>query len=148
MIRDGRPLPNDVLEKMPDIIKRISEDDKVLALIVFGSGARQTLKPLSDLDFGVLLSKDMTQKERFEKELELIGVFNETFATDEIDLVNMNDAPVRFCYNIVKEGKLLFCRSRGALVDFREKIVKLYLDFKFFRDDFDRSYLEGVGYSG
>jgi hypothetical protein len=27
-------------------------------------------------------------------------------------------------------------------------VVKLYLDFRFFRDSFDSAFLEGVGYHG
>lgn len=148
MIRESRRLPNHVLDNIPDIVKRISEDDIVVALFIFGSGAKGKLKPLSDLDFGILLSMKLDKKGRFEKQLELIGTFNETFKTDEIDLVLMNDAPIRFSYNILRDGKLLFCRDRTKLVDFVERTVKLYLDFKFFRDDFDRAYLKGVGYRG
>lgn len=148
MIRENRRLPNHVLDNIPDIVKRISEDDIVVALFIFGSGAKGKLKPLSDLDFGILLSMKLDKKGRFEKQLELIGTFNETFKTDEIDLVLMNDAPTRFSYNILRDGKLLFCRDRTKLVDFVERTVKLYLDFKFFRDDFDRAYLKGVGYRG
>lgn len=148
MIRESRRLPNYILDSIPDIVKRISEDDFVVALFIFGSGAKGKLKPLSDLDFGILLSMKLDKKERFEKQLELIGTFNETFKTDEIDLVLMNDAPIRFSYNILRDGKLLFCGDRTKLVDFVERTVKLYLDFKFFRDDFDRAYLKGVGYRG
>lgn len=148
MIREKRRLPNHVLDNIPDIVKRISEDDIVVALFIFGSGAKGKLKPLSDLDFGILLSMKLDKKGRFEKQLELIGTYNEAFKTDEIDLVLMNDAPIRFSYNILRDGKLLFCRDRTKLVDFVERTVKLYLDFKFFRDDFDRAYLKGVGYRG
>jgi predicted nucleotidyltransferase len=148
MIRENRRLPNCILDNIPDIVKRISEDDFVIALFIFGSGAKGMLKPLSDLDFGILLSMELGKKERFEKQLELIGTFNETFKTDEVDLVLMNDAPIRFSYNILRDGRLLFCRDRNKLVAFVERTMKLYLDFKFFRDDFDRAYLKGVGYHG
>lgn len=148
MLREGRPLPKNVLDKIPDIAKRLSKVQEVVALFAFGSAAKRELKPLSDLDFGILLSGDMDKKARFGKELEFIGIFNETFRTDEIDLVVMNDAPTRFSFNIIKEGKLLFCRDKDTLVDFVERTVKLYLDFRFFRDDFDRAFLKGVRYGG
>lgn len=148
MIREGRRLPKDVLKKIPDIVARVPENDAVAALFIFGSAAKKQLNPLSDLDFGVLLSPNLNKRERFEKRLELIGIFNETFRTDEIDLVVMNDAPLRFSYNIIKGGELLFCKDRAILVDFVERVVKLYLDFKFFRDDFDKIFLTGVGYCG
>ena len=70
------------------------------------------------------------------------------FRTDEIDLVVLNDAPLKFCHQILKTGKLLHLGNKSELIDFREKTVKLYLDFRFFRDAFDRAFLEGVGYHG
>ena len=106
------------------------------------------MKPLSDLDFGILVIPSLARRQRFDKHLELLGVFNKHFETDEIDLVLMNDAPMRYAYNIIKSGKLLFCSDSDTLRDFIEKSVKLYLDFKYFRDEFDKEFLKGVGYYG
>lgn len=148
MIREGQRLPDRVLDRIPTLVDKISADKSVEALFIFGSGAEGVLKPLSDLDFAALLSERLDKKQRFEKHLALIGIFTGTFKTEEIDLVVMNDAPIRFSYNIVKEGKLLYCRKRAELVDFVERTIKLYLDFRFFRDAFDEGYLKGVGYRG
>ena len=102
----------------------------------------------SDLDFGVLLSGKLNPRKRFEKHLDLIGLFNTVLKTDEVDLVMMNDVPMKYCYNILKTGKLLYCGSKKELIDFSEKIIKLYMDFKYFRDSFDETFLEGIGYYG
>jgi predicted nucleotidyltransferase len=120
----------------------------VVALISFGSLAKGALKPLSDLDFAVLVSNNLDPTERFEKHLNLIGLFNQVFKTDEIDLVLLNDIPIGFSLNIIFSGRLLYCSNRTELIDFMEKTVKFYLDFKFFRDEFDRAFLEGIGYHG
>ena len=85
---------------------------------------------------------------RFDKHLDLIGKFNEVLKTDEVDLVMMNDAPMRFSHNIIKSGKLIHCANKTELIDFIEKTIKLYLDFRFFRDTFDDTFLKGIGYSG
>ena len=82
-----------------------SEDQDILALYLFGSGTRNCLQPLSDLDFGILMSKRLSRKQRFEKQIELIAKFNDFFGADEIDLVISNDAPPRFSFNILKHGK-------------------------------------------
>jgi len=60
----------------------------------------------------------------------------------------MNDAPMRFSHHIIKSGKLLYCQSKTELIDFIEKTVKHYLDFRFFRDAFDEIFLKGIGYGG
>lgn len=148
MIREGRKLPLDVTTKVGEIIQIVAADSDVTALYAFGGLAAGVLKPLSDLDFGVLLDNRLDNKQRFDKHIELIGVFNDTFRTDEIDLIIMNDAPIRMVFQILKTGKMLDCRDTGALIDFRDRLVKDYLDFKCMRDAFDAVFLEGIGYHG
>ena len=148
MIREGKKLPKDVQKKIPEIIKAVEVDPDVVAFFVFGSFAIGFLKPLSDLDFGILLNDRLDKSQRFDKHIQLIGLFNDTFRTDEIDLIIMNDAPLRMAFQILKTGKILVCRNPAALIDFRELLVKKYLDFKCMRDAFDTVFLEGVGYHG
>ena len=148
MIRDGKRLPDDVLESIPVIIEIVSGIEYVEALYSFGSITRNELHPLSDLDFGILLSEKLNRESRIKKHLDLIHKFNDAFKTDEIDLILMNNSPARFNYNIIKTGKLLFVRDKSILANFREHIIKEYLDFKYFRDDFDSGFLKGIGYNG
>lgn len=148
MIRDGRKLPQDVLEKLGKIIQIIKADTDVIAFYAFGSLAAGALKPLSDLDFGVLLNHRLDKRQRFDKHLELIGIFTGTFRTDEIDLIVMNDAPIRTAFQILKTGKMLACNDVRSLTAFHESLVKKYLDFKSMRDAYDAVFLEGVGYHG
>ena len=148
MIREGIKLPDNVLERLPEVIQAIKRRSEVIALYAFGSVAKKELKPLSDLDFAILLAGQLNRQQRFEKHLELIGLFNDFFRTDEVDLILMNDAPLRFCHTILKSGKLLYCNNKSDLIDICDKVVTNYLDFKFFRDRFDKTFLEGIGYDG
>lgn len=148
MIREGKKLPDDILGRVPRVIPLVSDDQDVLALYLFGSGAQNHLQPLSDLDFGILLSRRLDKKQRFEKQIDLMGKFNDFFGTDEIDLVILNDVPPRFSFHILKYGRLLFFRDKKAIIDFRVQVSNYYLDFKCFRADFDRTFLEGIGCHG
>jgi predicted nucleotidyltransferase len=148
MIREGRKLPPAVNDRIPVIIEEVSKDSEVVALFAFGSLARGALRPLSDLDFAVLVSRSLDPRARFEKHLNLIGQFNQVFRTDEIDLVLLNDVSRGLSYNVIFLGRLLYCSNRPELEDFMEKTVKFHLDFKFFRDEFDRAFLAGIGYHG
>lgn len=148
MIREGHKLPLNITNRIPLLIKRISKDKEIVALFSFGSITSGDLKPLSDLDFGIIVSNILDRKKLFDKHLNLIGLFNKVLQTDEVDLILMNDAPMRFSHNILKTGKLLFCSDTGALTEFIEKTVKVYLDFKYFRDEFDKEFLKGVGCYG
>jgi predicted nucleotidyltransferase len=148
MIREGKNLPEGILEKIPQLVADLKTDEDIIALYSFGSQTSGYLKPLSDLDFAILLAKKLNKHVRFDKSIDLIGKFNGMLHTDDVDLVIMNDVPSRFIYNIIRTGKLLFCRNTRELADHIEKSVKTYLDFKFFRDSFDRVFLNGIGYRG
>ncbi len=108
MIHEGKKLPDDAMERVSRVITLVSDDQDVLALYLFGSGAQNRLQPLSDLDFGVLLPRRLDKKQRFEKQIELIGKFIDFVGTDEIDLVVLFDAPPRFSFNILKPYNMLF----------------------------------------
>ena len=148
MIREEKRIPSDALKQIPSVIQAVSMDRDISAFYAFGSAAHDELLPLSDLDFAVLLSNNYDKSAYLDKQLEVIDLLNDVFRTDEIDLVIMNNAPLTFCYNIIKTGKMLYCRERTELVDFQERLTKLYLDFKYFRDGFDERFLKGVGYHG
>jgi len=148
MIRDGIKLPDNVLEKLPEAIQAVKIHPEVMALYSLGSAVTHELKPLSDLDFAILLYFGLTRRQRFDKHLELIGIFNTVFHTDEIDLMILNEASFRFCFEVLKTGNLLYCKHKAELVDFRDQVIKNYLDFKYFRDSFDRTFLKGIGYNG
>lgn len=141
-------MPKDIKKRIPAIVASLRRDKDVVALFSFGSLAKDTLKPLSDLDFGVLLSKRMDKKVCIDKHLKLVGVFIDSLKTEEVDLINMNQAPVHINFQILKIGQLLICNDRCSLIDYHEQIVRSYLDFKFVRDEFDSLFLKGVGYHG
>jgi len=136
------------LTGLPAIIEIISRDKDISAFYSFGSLINNRLSPLSDLDFGILLSDELNREERFDKHLDLIAGFNSVFKTDEIDLIIMNDAPPRFNYNIIKTGELLFVRDKARVAEFQEYAIKEYLDFKYYKDEFDSFFLKGIGYHG
>ena len=81
MIKDGHRLPEDVIDRIPVIIDKIQNDTDVVALYTFGSLATGDLKPLSDLDFGILVSCKLTKQERFDKHLDLFfrDAFDDAF---------------------------------------------------------------------
>jgi predicted nucleotidyltransferase len=148
MIREGKKLPDNILERVPKVVEAVKLHPEVLALYAFGSVAKKELKPLSDLDFAILLSNQMNRRQRFEKSLDLIGLFNSVFHTDEIDLIILNDAALRFCHTILKTGKLLYFKDEADLIDLCEHVVKNYIDFRYFRDSFNKTFIQGIGYDG
>jgi predicted nucleotidyltransferase len=122
MIREGQKLPPNVESRIPLLLDRIAKERDIVALYAFGSLTTGDLKPLSDLDFGILVSGRLDKQKRFDKHLDLLGKFNEVLKTDEVDLVMMNDAPMRFSHNIIKSGKLIYCQNKTELYSYIVKI--------------------------
>ena len=141
MIREEK-LPADILEKLDGLPGHIVKDRDICAFFVFGSAATRMLKPLSDVDLAVLFYDELNKKQLFNKELDLRSTIAQIIKTEEFDLVNLNLAPARFSHNILSDARLLFCNNETVLADFIEKTTREYLDFRYYRDDFDRTFRE------
>lgn len=141
-------LPEGIHERIQPLVDRIATMDDVVAFYLFGSAARNDLQPLSDIDFAVLLSDSLTRERIEELRFSLTGLITETLATEEFDLVILNTAPIRFSHAVFREGLLLFVKDKNQLVDFRERNTLRYLDFSYYRKEFNKVFLERVGYHG
>jgi uncharacterized protein len=141
MIKEEK-LPSDILDKLKSLPGKLIAGNDIVAFLVFGSAVTGKLQPLSDVDLAVLLDAGMNKSQLFDKELELRLKISQILESEEFDLVNMNLAPARFIHNILSEGKLLFCKNNLILADFIEKNAREYLDFKYYREEFDRTFRE------
>ena len=148
MIRNGKKLPDDVTEKIPVLIDALKHDSDIIALYAIGGLASGELGPLSDLDFVITLDPAMSKQDRFEKRLDLIEIFTESLRTDEIDLLVLNDLPLYFAHQAIKNGKILYLSDQEKFIEITDRTIKMYLDFKHFRDEFNEGFLESIGYHG
>lgn len=140
-----KKIPKDILDLLPKLITVLRNETNIAAYYLFGSAVNEKLKPLSDIDFAVLISQKLKRDEIFNYHLNLIGVISDTLHIDDFDLVILNTAPPRFAYNILKSGRLLFCKDKEQTIDFMEKTNKYYLDFKYYKDQFNSIFQEKIG---
>ena len=147
MVRDQK-LPGGLQEKIKALTSRVAAVEEVVAFLLFGSAARDELKPLSDMDFAVLLSRNLSREGIEKLRLRLTGLIMEIMATEEFDLVILNTAPTRFSHAVMKEGVLLYIQDRNQLDEFREQNTSRYLDFLYYRREFDKFFLKRMGYHG
>ncbi len=93
---------------------------------LFGSQAAGRAGPLSDLDLAVYL--EPYSHRRF---LELYAACSRALKRDDLDLVVLNRTEnLILLENIIREGKLLFERDRGARFEFEVETLHLALDFR------------------
>ncbi len=93
---------------------------------LFGSQATGKAGPLSDLDLAVYL-KPYTHR----RYLDLYAACCRALKRNDLDLVLLNRTEnLILLENIIREGKLLFERDRGARFEFEVETLHLALDFR------------------
>ncbi len=104
--------------------------DGVVLAYLFGSHARGRAWAHSDVDVAVLLEGHPDDDRCFDMRLEVIGGLMGILPTNDVDVLILNQAPPAFRYAVLRDGILLFCRDRQAMIEFRVRALNEYLDFK------------------
>ncbi len=117
---------NDDLQLAAD---RLASDSRVMAVYGFGSCARGTAGPRSDVDVAVLLDRRIGLKE----ELRLRSQIVEELRRDDIDFVVLNHAPPLLRYEVVAAGQRLFARDSQAADRFEEQAAMECFDTAYLR---------------
>jgi predicted nucleotidyltransferase len=119
-----------------DLIFVFKKDKNIVAVYLFGSYAKGTVSYLSDVDLGILFEDKFTYKELINKYNFYFHQISNILKTNEVDLIILNEAQPSFAYEIIKEGKLLYCNDEEKLKIFIEKTVKEYLDTSSIREEY------------
>jgi len=113
-----------------DRLRRALDRDGVAAAYLFGSQAARSAGPLSDVDVAVWAAPGLGSDQRFRLRLILLGAASEALATDEVDLVILDDAPALLRHAAWREGLLLIDRDPRARVRGETGALVEYLDTK------------------
>ena len=140
-----KKLPENVLARIPILSAKLREEKNIAALYLFGSSLRGYLKPLSDLDLAVLFDKKIPGDKFLEEYLKIFGIAADILKVDELDLLILNQAPLRIAHNILKTGRLLFCNDRMQLAGFIEINYKRYPDFMFYKNQYNADFRKRIG---
>src|SRR5947199_6399230 len=102
-----------------DFLSRSAEREGIAAAYLFGSVARGTAGPRSDVDVGILYSEDppLTLKGMG---LGLEGDL-ESLLRVPVQVVVLNHAPVDLVVRVLRDGKLLVDRDRSKRIRFEVK---------------------------
>jgi predicted nucleotidyltransferase len=123
-----------------DIVSAISshlqrEHKEIAAAYLFGSFVKE--EAFSDIDLGVLMNIELERP--LEYELELESRLERLFKYS-VDIRIINGAPLSFCQNVIRHGRVVVDRDPNLRADFEGHILKQYFDFAPFR----RQYLAEV----
>lgn len=95
---------------------------------LFGSHAAGRARADSDIDVAVLLDGSLSAEERFEERMHLIGELQTLFRTDDVDIVILNEAAPLLAFEVLRNGKLLYCVDPNDRVEFQVRTVREYED--------------------
>jgi len=131
-------LPTSQAHRLADVLER---DKRVLVAYLFGSMARGIDTPESDTDVAVLLSE--LPGNMLDYHLDLMEGLSKVLG-DDIDLVLLNTAPPLLKHQVIKHGRVLYCRDEKARVEFEAKAWKEYMDFGRRRVRYDEALIEEI----
>ena len=118
-----------LITEIASYIARAHKD--IIAASVFGSFI--AAESFSDIDIGILTRDEVSSSLNFEGEIGKIAQY-------QADVRLLNRAPLSFCQNVIRHGRVIFERDPNLRANFEGRILKQYFDFSHFR----RRYLHEV----
>lgn len=114
---------------------KIFKDNGITLAYVFGSYARGKVSPLSDFDVAILFSKEVEQKDYFDRQIKIAGEIGRIIKIDRVDVVNLATVSSPLLkHNAVFEGKLVFVKDKNVRF-ITEKIIRQeYEDTEYLRE--------------
>jgi uncharacterized protein len=103
------------------------DSPEVVAAFLFGSQARGTAGPLSDVDVAILHADGLNQRERLDLRLALAADAGATLGTQEIDVVLLNGAPPLLRHRVLRDAIPLVDRTPDVTRRFRETTERDYV---------------------
>ncbi|HQK56634.1 MAG TPA: nucleotidyltransferase domain-containing protein [Methanolinea sp.] len=109
------------LESHPEIATILDDIPKegVIAIILFGSHATGNAGPLSDIDLCIVTDRAISEPQKNE----LLS-----FGSRIIDIRLFWDLPLPIQFRVIRDGKILYCKSQELLHRITADTVRKYLD--------------------
>jgi predicted nucleotidyltransferase len=107
----------------------------VVAALLFGSRARGTNRPGSDVDVGVWADPSLDPGEQLALQLALGSAAEEALPGHEIDVVLLNGAPPALRHRALREGVVLVDRQPATRIGLAASAIVEFLDTQPLRDE-------------
>ncbi len=128
MIR-RKPLPSDIGQRLSTLGQALERCPSVVFAYVIGGAATGRLTPLSDVDVAVYLDE---AADPVEGRLEAIRAATTHLATDEVDLVVLNTAPIALVGRVLTTRRVILDRDPFLRHRFESLALREFFDFRIF----------------
>ncbi len=106
------------MSKLDTLIEKIKKYPEVLAIILFGSCAKDTEKEISDIDIAVVVRNPDKHIES-----EIGSMYSPT-----LDVVLFHRITLRIKFEVLKHGKEIFCRDEKKLLEIKLRVLREYIE--------------------
>lgn len=131
-------------QEMLDRIRVLCRQMGVAVAYLFGSAARGTRGPLSDVDLALLLDSTHTPSSRFAQRLEITTHLTHLLRAPRVDVVILNDAPPLLQFRVIQQGQVLFERDPQDRVTFEARAIQRYCDTQPLRRHYGQALLTAI----
>jgi len=128
-----------------DEMAEICREFGIRDVYLFGSTVEGFAHPGSDIDIGIICSKGLPGKNRMKLYGDIYSAFNGVFHLEKLDLVFIDELPLHIRFKAVTKGELLYTADLEASLNYKEYVINMYRDWKFFIDEFYQGLLEKDG---
>ncbi len=114
-------MKKDVKKQIDQVVKDLKKIRKVQAVILFGSYAKGTEKPISDIDIAVIIKNS-----EIDTEVEVTSN-----SSDKLQITLFHRLPLYIQFEVFKYGKMLFVKNGKMLFDMKRHVLREYLDTEY-----------------
>lgn len=130
-----------------EVVDFLSQKDEISAAYIIGSFIKE--EDFRDIDLCILVKNGLSKRECIDISLSL-GYEIERAITQtsslgkgvEFDVRILQETPIYFQYEVIKDGRLVF--SRKSVADYEADVLSRYLDYKPVLEFFHKKLLENV----
>jgi predicted nucleotidyltransferase len=109
------------------IVRAVADIPGISVLVVFGSRARGTHRPDSDLDVAVLPDTE-DSRHRWHLQAGLAAALADLAPEGRVDVVLLDEAPDALRQRVMETGRVLICRDSAAWKELRARTMREYGD--------------------
>ncbi|MFH1187980.1 MAG: nucleotidyltransferase domain-containing protein [bacterium] len=127
-----------------NLIKKIIKSEPMVEIAyLFGSQATGNITPLSDFDFAVQLNEKAREKDYFDYQIRLTSKLAKAVKAINVDVVILNSkkTPLLLKYNIIKDGKIIYCKNKKLKNYLEAGTMRRFLDWQYFEEIYHQIFI-------
>jgi hypothetical protein len=131
MAKKGGPIKS--LDESKSALQAACGRHDIVLAYLYGSQARGTAGPLSDVDVAVQFRTELAGHERFKQLLAVMGEFMDIFEREDVFVADLDDATPLLRFEVYREGRLLYCQNDAIRIKFMTEALREYEDTRTLR---------------